>query len=341
MNRPSVLRRRTTTSTALRPAAVEKVRIDVNGVRQGMVVVGADQDLPVLLFVHGGPGMPEHFLTHAHPTRLEELFTVVWWDQRGAGLSYSPDVPPASLTVEQLIADTLAVTDHLRERFGQDRIHLLGHSWGSFLGIQAVQQAPERYAAYIGMAQVVHQQRAEHLAHQHMLEAYRRLGDRRMVRALERAPVGLTGGLPPAYLAVRDRAMHRLGVGTMHDMRSVVTGIVLASLRCPGYTWAEKAALWRGRRFSRRSDLFDRALASDLADLVPALDVPVHLLFGAHDWTANAALAREYLAALHAPIKGFYTFPRSAHSPIFEEPDRAHRILRDDVLRGRTDLADP
>jgi pimeloyl-ACP methyl ester carboxylesterase len=122
----------------------EKIRVEINGVEQGMFVKGMDVHNPVLLLVHGGPGMPDYFLREDHPTRLDEHFTVAWWDQRGAGLSYDPDMPRSTMTVAQFVADTLAVTDYLRERFGQDKIYLLGHSWGSFIGIQAAQRAPER-----------------------------------------------------------------------------------------------------------------------------------------------------------------------------------------------------
>jgi len=96
----------------------EKVRVDINGVPQGTVIRGEDVTDPVLLVVHGGPGMPDYFLTRNYPTDIEDLFTVVWWDQRGTALSYHPDIPAASMTVEQFIEDTLAVTDYLRERFG-------------------------------------------------------------------------------------------------------------------------------------------------------------------------------------------------------------------------------
>ena len=154
----------------------------------------------------------------------------MWWDQRGTGLSYHPDIPPATMTVEQFIADTLAVTDYLRERFDQAKIYLLGHSWGSFIGIQVAARAPERYHAYIGMAQMTHQLRSEKLAYDYMLAAYRDRGDLGMVRALEKAPVSMAGGTPQAYLAVRDKAM-RLGIGTTHDMGSVITGIFLPSWR--------------------------------------------------------------------------------------------------------------
>jgi pimeloyl-ACP methyl ester carboxylesterase len=139
----------------------EKVRVEINGVQQGMVIRGEDVTNPVLLVVHGGPGMPDYFLTRRYPVGIEDLVTVVWWDQRGTALSYHPDIPPGTMTVEQFVEDTLAVTDHLRERFGQDRILLLGHSWGSLIAIRAAARSPERYAAYIGMAQVVDQRPAD------------------------------------------------------------------------------------------------------------------------------------------------------------------------------------
>ena len=116
-------------------------------------------------------------LTQDHPTGLEDLFTVVWWDQRGAGLSYHPDIPPESMSIEQLVDDTVAVTDFLRERFRQDRIYLLGHSWGSFVAVQAAARAPDRYGAYLGMAQVVHQLESEQIAYDYLLAAYRERGD--------------------------------------------------------------------------------------------------------------------------------------------------------------------
>jgi pimeloyl-ACP methyl ester carboxylesterase len=110
-----------------------------------MVIKSRDETNPVLLFVHGGPGMPEYFLTQSYPTGLENDFTVAWWDQRGAGLSYHPRIPAKTMTVEQFIADTIGVTNHLRHRFGRHKIYLMAHSWGTFLGIQAAQRAPDLY----------------------------------------------------------------------------------------------------------------------------------------------------------------------------------------------------
>jgi pimeloyl-ACP methyl ester carboxylesterase len=320
---------------AVLPGSVsEKVRVVINGVPQGMIIRGESIDNPVLLIVHGGPGMPDYFLTRDHPIHLEDLVTVVWWDQRGAGLSYHPDIPPETMTLEQFVDDTLAVTDHLCERFGHDRLILLGHSWGSLVGIRAAARSPERFEAYIGMGQVVDQRRSEKLAYDHMLAEYRRRGETRMVRALEAVPVTVEDGPPPRYVRMlRDKAMHRLGVGTTRDMRSVITGIFLPSLRFPDYTPREKWHLWRGRLFSRRFRLWeDEVLRSDMVRQVPRLELPAYFFAGAHDYTCATSLVREYHDALEAPVKGFYLFENSAHSPLLEEPRRARSILRDEII---------
>ncbi|GAA1750915.1 alpha/beta hydrolase [Kocuria aegyptia] len=324
-----------------RPATgglTEKLYLDVNGVRQGMFLRSRDAAQPVLLYLHGG--MPEYFLTERYPTVLEHHFTVAWWEQRGTGLSYSPDIPPETITAEQLIADTLTVTDYLRRRFGTDRIYLLAHSGGTFFGLQAAARAPERYHAYIGMAQMADQLQSELLAYQYMLRRFEERGDQRMARRLRNAPVTVTGGTPRAYLAIRDTTMHRLGVGTARDMHSVLSGVFWPSLRSPQYTPTEKLRLWRGKFTSGVSTLWAENLATDLGQTVTELAIPLYLLHGIHDYTCSYPLAQEYFEKVQAPLKGFYTFHRSAHSPLFEEPERAQAILRDDVLGGTTSLAD-
>ena len=171
-----------------------------------------------------------------------------------------------------------------------------------------------------------------------MLREYTHRGDQDMVQALEAAPVTMEGGAPQDYRKLRDKAMHTIGIGTMHDMHSVISGIFFPSLQFPEYTVAEKVALWRGRAFSQSTDLFDIAMRTNLADVVPEL--PVYFLEGAYDYTCNYDLAREYFRSLKAPVKGFHTFEESAHSPVFEEPDKASQILKQDVLAGTTRLAD-
>jgi len=310
----------------------------INGVRQGMFIQCANPEHPVLLFLHGG--LPEFFLTDRYPTGLDNDFTVAWWEQRGAGLSYSPAIPPETMTAEQFIADTLSVTDYLRNRFDQEKIYLMAHSGGTFIGLQAAARLPEAYHAYIGVAQVVDQRKSETLAYEYMLERFRQDGDRGMARRLEAAPVTMEDGPPRRYLAVRDRAMHTLGVGTTRDMNSVLRGVVWPSLLSPRYTLAEKARLWRGKRAAGVSALWDEMLATDLTKRVPELALPAYFFHGICDQTVSYGLAKSYAEKLKAPLTGFYTFYQSAHSPLFEEPQKARRIMRDDVLAGTISLAD-
>lgn len=317
----------------------ERVFLEINGVRQGMILQSANIANPVLLFLHGGPGLPELFLNATHPTGLEQDFTVVWWEQRGAGLSYSRDIPPQSMTLPQMIADTITVTDYLRDRFGQERIILLGHSWGSFLGIQVAAAAPERFHAYVGMGQVSFQLRSEIAAHCSLVEQYRAQGDAGMVRRLDAAPVNLADGLSPEWMRLRDGAMHGLGVGTTRDMTSTLTGVFLPVWRCRAYTVGEKVNIWRGLAWSRRF-LWEDFIATDLTTRISRLELPVYFFTGAHDLTANHALAQLFFERIEAPVKGFYTFDASAHSPLFEEPMRARDILRRDVLTKSNRLAD-
>jgi len=316
----------------------EKVYVEVNGVQQGMFIQSRDVNNPVLLYLHGG--MPDYFLSEIYPTGMEEVFTVVWWEQRGAGMSYSAQIPPETLTLEQMIADTMAVTNYLRERFGQEKIFLMGHSGGTFIGIQAAARAPELYHAYIGVAQMANQRRSEVEAYEYMLAQFKANGNSEMVKKLEAAPVTLEGGIPEAYLRVRDQAMHSLGVGTMREMDSVVTGIFFPSLMSRAYTVPEKLRFWRAKANAGVSILWEDSISTDLSEKVPTLKLPVYFMEGVYDYTCTYAQAKAYFDRLDAPVKGFYTFEDSAHSPMFEEPEKMLEILREDVLTGENRLAD-
>lgn len=317
----------------------EKIRVPINGVDQGMFIRAKDPTKPVLLFVHGGPGMPTYFLDRAYPTGLEQDFVVCWWEQRGAGLSYSDRVPPETMTYDQMILDTIAVTNYLRERFGQDKIYLMGHSNGSFIAIQAAARAPELYQAYIGVSQIARQIESENRSLEYLKAEYRRRGDTTMARKLEAIPTPLSLPLPAAWDSVRDEAMHGAGVGTTRDMRSVLTGVFLATWLDPEYTVGEKVDIWRGKRFSKDL-MWNEMQGTDLTNKVTELRVPAYFFHGAHDYTIVREITRSYVQKLKAPVKGFYTFSDSAHSPVYEEAGLARRILREDVLTGRTNLAD-
>jgi len=321
----------------------EKVYVNINGVKQGMFIKSKNKNNPVLLFLHGGPGMPEYFLAEKYLSSIEDNFTVCYWEQRGSGLSYDSTISAKTVTTDQLIADTVEVSNYLRKRFGQDKIYLMGHSWGSFIGIQAAMRAPELYCAYIGMGQISQQLESEKLAYKYMLAQYKAAGNKKMVQKLEAYPLTESNTALNSYLSssLRDEAMHDLGIGTMHNMKSVITGIFLPVMQCRAYTFGEKINIWRGKAISRNStNLCNQMYSTDLTVEVPKLDIPVYFFSGKYDYTVLYTLAKAYFDKLQAPVKGFYTFEQSAHSPLFEEPEKSLRILQEDVLAGKVALSD-
>jgi pimeloyl-ACP methyl ester carboxylesterase len=325
---------------ALTGSISEKLFVNINGVAQGMFIRGKDKTKPVLLFLHGGPGMPEFAISQNYPTVLENYFVVCWWEQRGSGLSFNTDIAQGTLTEQQLVSDTLAVTNYLRKRFRQDKIYVMAHSGGTFFGVQAAARAPELYHAYIGVAQITRQLDSEKLAYKYMIEQFTAAGDSAMVAKLEKIPLTQMNVMPAAYRALRDNAMHSLGIGTTHRMKSVVSGIFMPLMLSRSYTLVEKINIWRGKWSAASTNMWNDILETDLPAKVPKLDIPVYFISGIYDYTVSYVLAKNYFEKLRAPMKGFYTFEHSAHSPMFEEPERMGQILQQDVLAGTTAHAD-
>lgn len=314
----------------------EKIFMEIGGVSQGMFIKSKNLGNPILLYLHGG--IPDYFLTQKYSTSLEEYFTVVWWDQRGSGISYSTNIPKETMNLHQMISDTKEVTNYLRTRFGKEKIYLLGRSGGTFIGMHAVATAPELYHAYIGIGQMSDQLSSERMAYEYILKIYRDKGDKKMLRLLEASPV--TEVIPEAYLKLRDPAMHGIGVGTTRKMNSVITGLFIPSLTFKEYTLREKFNLWKGKSQSGVHPLWEEIISTDLAQKIQEVNVPIYFFHGKYDYTVSYPLAKKYFEALKAPVKGFYTFEKSAHSPMFEEPEKMLKILREDVLKGKNNMAD-
>lgn len=319
----------------------EKIRVNINGIDQGMFIVGERADLPIVLFVHGGPGMPEYPLTEKYQTPIESHFITCWWEQRGVSLSYHKGIDYSQITPEVLVDDTIAVAKYLCQRFGREKVILVAHSFGTFIGIRAVQRAPQLFHAYVGIAQIAHQWRSERLAYRYMIEQCQLRGEERIVQKLKGFDLLNSDVMPPEYARYRDKPLHRLGVGTMRHMRSVIKGIFFPVMEFKGYTLRERIRFWISKsKLLTHSRLWDEALYTNLAEEVKSVDIPIYFLHGIHDYTVNYSLTKEFFASITAPRKGFYTFSFSAHSPIFEEPDKFVRILTEDVLDRRICLAD-
>ncbi|MDD5361058.1 MAG: alpha/beta hydrolase [Ignavibacteria bacterium] len=315
----------------------EKVFVNIGGVKQGMFIRGKDLKNPVLLYIHGGPAFPNYFLIEKYSPGLEENFTVCYWEQRGGGLSYGPEVTLESMNFEQLTSDAIEVTNYLRERFGKEKIFMMAHSGGTPFAIMTAARAPQLYYAYIGMAQITRQAESEKIAYKYMLEQYTANGNEKAVDELKKYSVlDSDNCIVPFYKSLtRDESMHELGIGTMRNMRSVFKGVFIPVWTCKAYTLREKINIWISKfSFIKKTKLIDELFATDIPAGIPKLEIPVYFFSGKYDLTVNHDLSKAYLEKLQAPLKGFYTFSESAHSPIYEEPQRMKEIMVNDVLCG-------
>jgi pimeloyl-ACP methyl ester carboxylesterase len=314
----------------------EKSFINLNGMKQGIFIRTNNISNPVLLFLHGGPGMPTYFLTEKYPTGLENKFTVCYWEQTGGGISYNPDISADSITVERIISDAIEVTKYLQKRFGKEKIYLMGHSWGSFIGIQLTAKAPELYYAYIGVAQIANQKESEKLGYKYMIEQYQKSGNTGMMEKFKNYPIQESEAQIILYFksSLRDETMHNLGIGTMHNMKSVITGIFFPVMFCKAYTFGEKINIWRAKSILiNKTNLIEQLFSTDLFSKVSKVEIPVYFISGAYDYTVNYNLSREYLEHLQAPVKRFFLLEHSAHSPMHEEPEEFLKIMVENIIK--------
>ncbi|HET8542046.1 MAG TPA: alpha/beta hydrolase [Anaeromyxobacter sp.] len=295
-------------------ASLERVRL--GGVEQTILVRGRDRTRPVLLFLHGGPGMPGMFLAHAWQRPLEDDFVVVHWDRRGAGKSRE-GIPTASLTVRRVLDDLHELARLLRARFGQRRILLVGHSWGSYLGLLAVRERPDDYIAFVGTGQMAGTAEEVRRARREAL----------LVRAAASDDAALLARLADARAAPTEDDVFRYG-GELANATSIWP-IVAAGLRAPEYHLGDVLAL------KRATDRVNREMQHDveprpLEGEIDRVEVPVFFVLGRWDLNAPSELAAAYLARLDAPVRRLEWLERSAHFPFFEEPER----FRDALLRA-------
>lgn len=198
----------------------EKVWVEINGIKQGMFIRGENPQNPVILYLHGGPGTPMlQFITYLEKEeRLEKYFTVCYWDQRGSGMTYNRSTDPATLTVAQMVEDTRAVTEYLKSRFGQNKIYLVGHSWGSYLGVKAIEKYPEYYLAYIGIGQVTNQLESERLAYDFMLNHAKEINDQRVIKKLrEYDPYADCFPQLDYLVKSRTKMLNKYRIGNLHQ----------------------------------------------------------------------------------------------------------------------------
>jgi len=288
-------------------------RISIGGVDQYILIRGNDSSLPVLLFLHGGPGMPAMYLAHAFQPELEKEFVVVQWDRRGAGKSYREDIN-GTLTTEQLVADTVELTNVLRARFHQDKIYLVGHSWGSYLGMLVIARHPELYRAYVGIGQLARNAPIDGIQDEYIRQSARRVGDQEAIKELDEKGA-----------SVRETLLFKFG-GELHHSKSFMP-LLLTGLEAPEYSLRDARNVPKGVSLYSRHFVYN-SISGELMDAVTHVEIPVYFFTGRYDYCDPFSLTEQYFSRIDAPEKHMVWFEDSAHFPFYEEPEAFARQMR-------------
>ena len=312
----------------------EKCFIEIGGIQQGFFLASENQENPIILFLHGGPGNPELALLYRYISSecLEKYFTVCYWDQRGTGMSFSKSIDPTTMTLEQMIEDTRQITEYLKRRFNKEKIYLMGHSWGSFLGIKTIEKYPENYLAFFGIGQVTNQVESEKLAYDYMLQYAIEINDKSAIRKLQKFNKNASDFPTMEYIGtVRSALTNKYGIGLIRENFSTAR-LIKNILFFKGYTLSEKIKLIQGMPFSIEH-LWDYVVSENLFELSISFQVPVYIIHGKYDYLVSYTLSRKYFEIIEAPDKSFFTFEKSAHSPNAEEPEKFVEIVRQIALQ--------
>ena len=301
------------------------VDVSIGGHDQAVMLRGASAKAPVLLFLEGGPGGTGIGRVRNSGTDLEQKFVVATWDQRGTGKSYAALEPSATLTVDQMVKDTLKVVDYLRARFEKQKVYLVGSSWGTIIGTLAVQRAPEKFAAYVGTGQMVDPFATDKLMYAESIQDAQARGDRSAVKTLR--ALG-----PPPYEDTLDYPVaissNPKWIEFTHGEDYSATSDYPASLFVREYSLIEQL---RGMAAIAETFhvLYPQLSATDFRADVPRLEVPVYLVEGGHEASGRKTLARTWFDQLTAPDKTWVDFQKSGHTPPYDEPGRFARLLED------------
>jgi pimeloyl-ACP methyl ester carboxylesterase len=305
--------------------------VQLGGITQRIRVRGADASNPVLLLMQQGPGLP--IINDARRLErllgLEKAFTVIYWDQRGTGLS-SPSLRKDSnrfeISVTRMVDDTVTLLELLRDRFG-GKTFVAGFSFGATFAAYAAAQRPELVAALVAAGMDIDVPAAEDNAYAFALDAARQRGNRRAIRQLE--AIG-----PPPHTTVkqfntRARWVANFGgVATNANFNSLLRALLLSLVRSPDYSAADIIRTVRGISASQAA-LLPELATTDLVRTMPCLDVPLVMAQGRLDQVAPGEAAQRFHDSLTAPGKQLVWFESSAHTPYLEEPAKFRELLMD------------
>ncbi len=294
------------------PNGIDEARfVEVGGIQQWITIRGEDRNNPVLLFLHGGPGDATNLWSYAGFRLWLRHFTVVQWDQRGAGRTFgkNPDMPAQAITIARMTQDGIELADMLRKQLRKDKVIVVGHSWGSILGVHMVKARPDLFYAFVGTGQVADPARSYTVAYRELLKKAETLRDERAIRELRE--VG-----PPPYPDGRGYGVQRKWSNLFEGADAFIYSMVGLALAAPGYAlrdvndWFEGQSLSADRLVPETSALDAQAIAGDFA-------VPVFVFQGSEDFTTPTSLARSFVDSIRAPRKAFVPIEGGGHFAVF------------------------
>ncbi|OZV13262.1 hypothetical protein CIW83_05145 [Tissierella sp. P1] len=312
-------------------AIIEKIKL--GGLEQAILVRGKDISNPVLLFLHGGPGYPQISFARKYEKKLENNFVVVNWDQRGSGMSYSSNIPKESMNRDQFIEDTKELIDYLCEKYEKEKIYLVGHSWGTELGLYVVDKYPEKVAAFISIGQVVNGIESEVISYDYVLEMANKNKDQKALDDLMRI------GEPPYKNTVNDTAAQRKWLskyGGVERKVDTLRDIILGSIFSSEYTGIDGIKFTLGNKFSADT-MWGHNKDLDFIRDIPEVKVPIYFCAGRYDYNTPSVLIEEYYNEIIAPKKELIWFEESAHFPNFEEYEKFNELvirIKDETEKG-------
>ena len=292
----------------------KKESLTIGGITQWISLRSANIKNPIILFLHGGPGTAQISFSRKSQRRLEDSFLVINWDQRGSGRSYSRSLRKEDMKIERFIEDTEELIEYLLERFGQEKVYLVGQSWGTIIGAYVTAKRPDLIWAYIAIGQIVDMERGELISYQFTLEEARRLNNKKAIQQLEKI------GQPP-YARLSDGGVQRKWLSKFHGAayEGTLEGTILKNVSIRDLRPFDIIRFVTGAMFSLSTLENEQNKVKILID-VPEMKIPVYFCCGRRDYNVPFELVVEYAEKLKAPQKRILWFDHSAHLPNFEQP---------------------
>lgn len=268
-----------------------------------------------------------------YTAELEKHFVVVLWDQRGAGKSFAANKPHSDMNINQFVLDACELTEKLCQRFNQKKIFLVGHSWGSAIGILAAQKHPELYFAYIGIGQIVNMQRNELISYEWTLEQAKKENDEGDVKTLiEMGKPPYTGNWYKKLMKQR-LLLGKYGGELYRSSKGAIPLVLMSLIFTTEYTLQDKVNFLRGGINSIHL-LWEELMTVNLEKQASLLEIPIYFMLGKHDYEVPFMLAEHYFNQLEAPNKELIWFENSAHFPFVEEHKKFNDFLINHVLKN-------